>query len=318
MAFSDMTLALKDKRRPLVSILTPAYRPTWLNEAIASVLAQTYGDFEFLIGDDCPDEQVEALVSQWRDPRLRYFKNPKRGEPGSNGDGLIAAAKGEYIKFLFDDDLLYPRSVETLVNIAQICNAKLTFHRRDFIDANGTVIPDETSGPSVETLEDFERNTTDAFIMPPSRFFSRMIGGIHNGIGEPSNILIHTATLRGMPKPFQIGPYRSRFLADMALYANFFAAGLTVAASPHIGSRLRKHGGQASARGYAGYSAGIFEWDLLGRWAFDNGYISHQCFLAHHEGVMIMYQRDLDNFPELRYFVAVSYTHLTLPTIYSV
>ena len=116
---------------PSVSILIPAFRPTWINEAIQSALAQTFTDFELIISDDSADDEVEKLVSTWSDRRLQYFRNPTRGAPGSNRDFLISRARGEYIKFLFDDDFLYPHSLELLLSMASRTGCALAFHSRN-------------------------------------------------------------------------------------------------------------------------------------------------------------------------------------------
>ena len=125
---------------PSVSILIPAFRPTWINEAIQSALAQTFTDFELIISDDSADDEVEKLVSTWSDRRLQYFRNPTRGAPGSNRDFLISRARGEYIKFLFDDDFLYPHSLELLLSMASRTGCALAFHSRNIVDENNNIM----------------------------------------------------------------------------------------------------------------------------------------------------------------------------------
>ncbi len=308
---------------PLVSILIPAFRATWLNEAIASALAQTFSDFELLISDDSADDRIEQLVGKWSDPRIQYFKNPNRGAPGSNRDHLISRARGEYLKFLFDDDLLYPRSVEILVAMARKTGCQLAFHSRDIIDERGKRIGRERLfiAPDRENRLEFLRykarrkaafldtvkmallRKPDFAIVAPEYFFNEMLGKISNSIGEPTNLLIHAETLRRLGKPFQVGDHRLRFLTDMALYANFFASGATVAGTSWVGSAFRRHGAQTSTPQYPGYSAGLFEWDLFGRWAFDIGALSHHRFQSQHARVMAIYNQHADIYPELRYFM---------------
>lgn len=50
---------------PEVTVAIPAYKPAHLSQAIASVLAQTFTDYELLISDDCPDDSVRAVVAQF-------------------------------------------------------------------------------------------------------------------------------------------------------------------------------------------------------------------------------------------------------------
>ena len=305
---------------PLVSILIPAYRATWLDEAIESALAQTFSDFELLVSDDSADDTIEQSMKKWSDPRIRYFRNPNRGAPGSNRDHLISRAQGEYLKFLFDDDVLYPRSIEVLLAMVRATGCKLAFHCRDTIDDRSRLIdrlrfcvgPDGGHRPGrmlSKPLDTIARVThfrrwfpakADFIVVEPTRFYSDSIGIACNYIGEPSNVLIHAPTLRALSQPFQIGRHRMRYLTDMALYANFFGSGARVAGTPWVGSAFRVHAQQASNRQFPGYSAGPVEWDLFGRWAFDIGGLSYDRFKAQHDHIMAIYKTEVDRYPELR------------------
>lgn len=89
-----------------VSVIISTYnRKDLLKKAIKSVLDQSMRDFECIVVDDCSTQDVQSLVSSFGDKRLRYLKTEKN----SGHDGLpknmgIAAATGEYIAFLDDDD----------------------------------------------------------------------------------------------------------------------------------------------------------------------------------------------------------------------
>src|SRR6185295_13285663 len=93
--------------------------PTWnggdyVAEALESVLAQTYGDFELLVVDDCSTDRTLDVVSSVKDPRLKLHRNPARlGIPG-NWNRCLDLAAGAYVKFLFQDDLLRPTALESL------------------------------------------------------------------------------------------------------------------------------------------------------------------------------------------------------------
>lgn len=65
---------------PKISVLFPTYntKEEYLREAIESVLAQTFSDFEFIIVDDCsPDANVEKVVKSYTDPRIRFYRNER-------------------------------------------------------------------------------------------------------------------------------------------------------------------------------------------------------------------------------------------------
>jgi glycosyltransferase involved in cell wall biosynthesis len=320
---------------PTVSILIPAFRPTWINEAIQSALAQTFTDFELIISDDSADDEVEKVVSTWSDRRLQYFRNPTRGAPGSNRDFLISRARGEYIKFLFDDDFLYGHSLELLFSIASRTGCALAFHSRNVVDDYSNIIeqprfaiqPDSRDrfksvwfklrGSVQECIRAMNANydPRNLYHVDSKFFFGKMIGCVANLIGEPSNILIHAPTLRNVDKPFSIDGRRMRFLTDMALYSNFMARGLSIVGTDNIGSAFRVHRKQNSGHAYPGYSAGIFEWELLGRWAVDAGELSLDSFKSLREVLTIMYRSQAENFGELNDFLALGTRTLARPLL---
>lgn len=278
--------------RPAVSILIPAYRPDWLDMAVASALAQTHADFELLVSDDTAGDQIASIMSKWDDPRVCYFRNPKVGEPGSNRNNLLERARGDYVKFLFDDDFLLPQSVERLLHAARSNQAQMAFHDRHFIDRNGCLLGSPASVPAGTTT-----------VVEPKQFFEQLVGNCRNLIGEPTNILLHTATLRSMPDPFALDGRRMHFLTDVALYTNFFARSQRVVGIGWCGSAFRQHGGQASGASSPGLSAGYFEWELLRRWSVDAGLLDPLLYQRTVAALQSMYQTQVMNYPELQAFI---------------
>ena len=57
------------------SITIPAYKRSYLKEAIDSCLAQTYKDFELIIVNDASPEDLDSIVNSYSDNRIRYYKN---------------------------------------------------------------------------------------------------------------------------------------------------------------------------------------------------------------------------------------------------
>lgn len=94
---------------PGVTVIIPTYNwSSVLPYSIASVLAQTFTDFELLvIGDGCTDDS-EAVVRAIDDPRVRWIGIPRTGhQSGPNNEGL-RQARGEIIAYLGHDDLWLP------------------------------------------------------------------------------------------------------------------------------------------------------------------------------------------------------------------
>lgn len=130
----------------LVSIVMPTYKLEYFEDALDSVLGQTYPALELIICDDSSDERIATLVEQKRASAafpIRYFRNETRlGELGSTAKG-IRLAEGEYVKFLHDDDVLLPECVEALVGaMEREPNVVLASSRRLRIDEEGQPLPD--------------------------------------------------------------------------------------------------------------------------------------------------------------------------------
>ncbi len=86
----------------------PVYntRSEHLREAIDSILAQTFGDFEFLILNDCStDSQVEDVVKSYSDPRIVYTVNERNLGISGARNRLLDMAKGEYLAVMDHDDI---------------------------------------------------------------------------------------------------------------------------------------------------------------------------------------------------------------------
>jgi hypothetical protein len=88
-------------------------RPAELQEAIASVLGQTFRDLEVVVSDDsgCLDGAVRAF----RDPRVHYHRNPEPSGPAGNLRTVVGLARGRLLAVLDDDDMWLPGFLETVV-----------------------------------------------------------------------------------------------------------------------------------------------------------------------------------------------------------
>jgi len=84
----------------------------WLKDMIASVLAQTFRDFELIIVDDGSTEDILGVVEAFKDDRIRFFKFDKnRGIPhGINF--AFEQATGEYVQPLAADEQIAPDKLE--------------------------------------------------------------------------------------------------------------------------------------------------------------------------------------------------------------
>ena len=103
--------------QPLVSIVLPTYkRAHLLAQAMRSVLGQTYAHLELIVVDDNSPDDTAEVVASFDDARIRYVKNePNLKLPRALNRGF-AMARGDYLTWTSDDNLLAPTAVERMVD----------------------------------------------------------------------------------------------------------------------------------------------------------------------------------------------------------
>jgi glycosyltransferase involved in cell wall biosynthesis len=106
-------------RTPTVSVCVPTYNgAAFLSHTLESISAQTFDDFEVLIVDDTSTDATIDIADAYaaRDPRARVIRNTERaGSSARNANQCLRHARGEWIKFLFQDDLMAPTCLARMV-----------------------------------------------------------------------------------------------------------------------------------------------------------------------------------------------------------
>ena len=100
---------------PQVSVVMPVYNgERFLAEAIESILAQTFTDFEFIIVDDGSTDSSADIVRgyQARDGRIRFIQLPENVGEGGARSICLQAAQGEFVAQLDSDDLCLPQRLQ--------------------------------------------------------------------------------------------------------------------------------------------------------------------------------------------------------------
>jgi glycosyltransferase involved in cell wall biosynthesis len=120
---------------PLVSVIIPTYnRADLVQEALASVKAQTYRDFEVVVVDDGGTDGTSEVLSAWREIRVLRHPSP-RGVAAARNTG-VAAARGQWLAFLDSDDLWLPEKLARQIFWLEgqpellICQTEETWVRR--------------------------------------------------------------------------------------------------------------------------------------------------------------------------------------------
>ncbi|MDH5537022.1 MAG: glycosyltransferase [Betaproteobacteria bacterium] len=127
---------------PVVSVIMPVYNvKPFVGAAVASVLDQTYRDFELIVVDDGSTDGslsvVLSIVRNFRDPRVRLTSQPNRGLAGARNTG-IRGARGRYVAFLDSDDLWEPEKLAAHVrHLESSPDVGVSYSPSEFIDDAG-------------------------------------------------------------------------------------------------------------------------------------------------------------------------------------
>jgi teichuronic acid biosynthesis glycosyltransferase TuaG len=150
---------------PLVSIITPSWNVERLiGETISSVQAQTLGDWELLIADDCSTDSTPAVIESYaaKDPRVKLIRQPRNGGPALARQAAIEQAQGRFIAFLDSDDLWLPAKLEHQIAFARERRAALSFTAFRRISEDGSVTGRLIDVPASLTYDQLLKNTSIA------------------------------------------------------------------------------------------------------------------------------------------------------------
>jgi glycosyltransferase involved in cell wall biosynthesis len=165
----------------MISVCIPTYcGDSHLGNAIQSVLAQDYPDFELVIIDDNSPDQTASVVSRYQDDRIRYIKNATNLGPEGNWNRCLEEAQGKYFKLLPQDDVLESDCLSRQVEILE-CDSEhsfaLVFCSRKIINHQSRVLTKRGYPVSVQGQ------------IPGQRVIRQCIRHGTNLIGEPGGVM---------------------------------------------------------------------------------------------------------------------------------
>lgn len=136
---------------PTISVCIPTYDGAdFLAHTLACVAAQTFADFEVLIVDDGSSDDTLAIAEAFAaaEPRARVIRNAKRaGSSAANANQCVEHARGDWIKFLYQDDLMAPACLARMLEAGQRGPLVIAWH--DYLFAPDV---DDTTRAFYETL----------------------------------------------------------------------------------------------------------------------------------------------------------------------
>jgi glycosyltransferase involved in cell wall biosynthesis len=216
---------------PSVSVLMPSYNcARYLPEAIESVLAQDFRDFELVILDDRSTDSSNEVLESYarRDERIRYRLNERNLGLVENSNACLREARGKYVKFLHSDDkLTRPTALAQMLALLEgHPDASLAVCGREIIDENSQRVRIKGFAGRQLTVSGAEA-------------IAQTVGTGSNLIGEPSCVLFRRADAeRGFDPHY-------RQLVDLEMWFHLLRSGGLVY-TPECLCAFRRHDRQQS------------------------------------------------------------------------
>lgn len=105
-----------NQKKYILSILIPTFnRASILKSCLDKLLELKRQDVEFVVSDDCSDDDTVMMLQSYNDPRISFFQNTRNGGASYNSHLCFLRANGEYALLISDEDDLFLDEVETLV-----------------------------------------------------------------------------------------------------------------------------------------------------------------------------------------------------------
>ena len=176
-----LPISLDEKviKRPLVSICIPVRNGArYIEQAISSVLEQSYLNFEVIIVDNCSVDGTAELLNKLalHDGRIRFYTNDHDLGLVGNLNACLKYAHGDYIKFVLADDMLMPGCLDEMVRVLDNQpSVVLVTAGRQIVDASGRHLT-------------IRRYSTKRIIRSGHKVIQRCLFG-GNYIGEPTAVM---------------------------------------------------------------------------------------------------------------------------------
>ena len=102
---------------PVVSVLLPVYNGAdFLQEAISSILSQSFEDLELIIRDDRSTDQSREIIRKFTDKRIVFAENDANLGLFGNINACFALSSGEFVHLFSQDDIMHVDCLESQLN----------------------------------------------------------------------------------------------------------------------------------------------------------------------------------------------------------
>jgi len=246
---------LKKEAVPMVSIMIPTYnRPGLFQETLKSVCAQHYMPMEILICDNSTNDDTENLMKNFQaDARVHYRRNYQAKTKAENFHPFESWAKGDYLQWLMDDDLLAPDKIDKMARaLTEHPEVTLVTSRRGIIDGAGRTLPNKYEG-----ILSF---SGEYAILDGATVAKLLLSSTLNFIGEPSAVLFRRQDLKNHYWQAQCRGYR--VISDIVMWLELLQKGKCLIFRDPL-SYYRRHSGQEGQQAGTVLLSRI-EWQRLG------------------------------------------------------
>ena len=149
-------------KEEIVSIIMPAYNSRlYIQEAIESVLLQSYPHWELLITDDCSSDNTQDICRQYaeKDNRIKYFFLEKNSGVAMARNHSIARAEGRYLAFLDSDDQWPPYKLSHQLAFMQQNGHALSFTAYQWMSDRADALGKIVTAPTKINYKGYLKNT---------------------------------------------------------------------------------------------------------------------------------------------------------------
>ncbi len=151
-----------------ISVIIPCYNQAqYLKEAVTSVLAQSFNNWECLIINDGSRDATEKVALELcnTDKRIKYIRKENGGLSSARNSGLKEAS-GEYIQFLDADDKIDPRKFSTSLKVAGTADVIISSFTMFTSDTNACAYPNFTLDKNKFTFQSILNGWDEEFVIP--------------------------------------------------------------------------------------------------------------------------------------------------------
>ena len=207
---------------PLASVVVPVFNGLpHLRELTASILAQSHSQLDIVFTEGGSTDDSPAFLASITDPRVRVLTMPPGTTAAQNWTAASAAATGEFVKLVCQDDLLYPDAMShQIADLLDHPTANMAVAQRDVLDVNGRMLYRRRGCAGL----------TSGLLHGPDVFRAAYLRGT-NVLGEPVSVMFRSKALLDALSWDDTNP----FVLDLELYSRVAQSGDIVVRKESIG-----------------------------------------------------------------------------------